>query len=419
MADFRFLHAADIHLDSPLRGLARYDGVPLDEVRGAARAAFDRLVAFALEEAVDFLVIAGDLFDGDWKDMGTGVYLARQLGRLSQAGIPLFVIAGNHDAAAVITKNVPWPDTVKVFGHRKAETHRLEHLGVAVHGQSFATQHVYDDLAQDYPSPESGMFNVGVLHTSIGGYEGHAAYAPCTIPALQAKGYDYWALGHVHDLQVVAEAPHIVFSGNLQGRNIRETGAKGAVLVEVRDRTITHLEHVPLDVVRWARAIVDCTGCTTIDAVHAQVRRILSAVHGAAADGRPLVVRLVLQGETPVAGAMKDRVAIQRDELRALAAAVAADLWLEKIVLDVRAPTLPDADGAAPDEFMALLAEAAANPELAALLAEDLRPFVTGHPRPEEAEAAGLAASAAGEDWLALVRAAAETLPARLTPEQG
>ncbi len=387
--------------------------------RCAARAAFDRLVAFALDEAVDFLVIAGDLFDGDWKDMGTGVYFARQMGRLAQAGIPAFVIAGNHDAAAVITRSVPWPETVKVFGHRKAETYRLDDLGVAVHGQSFATQHVYDDLAQGYPSPEPGMFNLGLLHTSLGGYDGHAPYAPCTVAALQAKGYDYWALGHVHDFQVVAERPPVVFSGNLQGRNIRETGAKGAVLVEVRDRTFVSLEHIPLDVVRWARAEADCTGAATVEAVHAEIRRALAETHAGAADGRPLVARLVLQGETSVAGVLRDRAAALQEEARAVAAAVAPDLWLEKLVLDVRAPTVAPLDDAAPDEFLAVLSEAAASPELAALLAEDLTPFVTAHPRPEEADAAGLAASAAGEDWSALVLAAAETLPARLAPGRG
>lgn len=102
MKDFRFLHAADIHLDSPLHGLSRYDGVPADEVRGATRAAFDNLVQRAIDEPVDFVVIAGDLFDGDWRDMGTGLYFARAMGRLDQAGIPVFVLAGNHDAESVI-----------------------------------------------------------------------------------------------------------------------------------------------------------------------------------------------------------------------------------------------------------------------------------------------------------------------------
>src|SRR5690606_39596106 len=115
MTDFRFLHAADIHLDSPLRGLSRYEGMPEDDIRSATRAAFDNLVQRAIDEAVDFVLIAGDLFDGDWKDMGTGLYFARAMGRLSQADIPVFLLSGNHDAASVITRSVPWPPNVRLF----------------------------------------------------------------------------------------------------------------------------------------------------------------------------------------------------------------------------------------------------------------------------------------------------------------
>ena len=123
MTDFRFLHAADIHLDSPLHGLSRYEGLPEDDIRGATRAAFDNLVQRALDEAVDFVVIAGDLFDGEWKDMGTGLYFARAMGRLDQADIPVVPPSGNHDAESVLTRSVPWPPNVKLFGTRRPETH--------------------------------------------------------------------------------------------------------------------------------------------------------------------------------------------------------------------------------------------------------------------------------------------------------
>ena len=134
MSDFRFLHAADIHLDSPLTGLSRYEGLPADEIRRATRAAFDNLVDFACDEPVDFVIIAGDMFDGDWRDMGTGLYVARAMGRLEQAGIPVFLLQGNHDAASVVTKSLPWPNNVHRFAARAAQTFRLEELGVALHG---------------------------------------------------------------------------------------------------------------------------------------------------------------------------------------------------------------------------------------------------------------------------------------------
>ena len=170
---FRFLHAADIHLDSPLHGLSRYEGLPVEDIRSATRVAFDNLIAYAIDERVDFVVIAGDLFDGDWRDMGTGLYFARAMGRLDQAGIPAFVLAGNHDAASIISRTVPWPPNVRQFGSRQPETHSLPHLAVAVHGQSFSSPAVTENLALAYPPAEAHVFNIGVLHTALAGRHGH------------------------------------------------------------------------------------------------------------------------------------------------------------------------------------------------------------------------------------------------------
>lgn len=220
MTDFRFLHAADIHLDSPLHGLSRYEGLPESEIRGATRAAFDTLVRRAIDEAVDFVVLAGDLFDGDWKDMGTGLYFARAMGELHLAGIPVFLIAGNHDAASVISRRIPWPPNVRAFDARKSQTHRLDHLKVAVHGQSFSTPAVTDNFVMAYPDRLEHHLNIGMLHTALAGRSGHAPYAPCSLDDLKAKHYDYWALGHVHEFERVCDAPHVIFPGNIQGRTI-------------------------------------------------------------------------------------------------------------------------------------------------------------------------------------------------------
>lgn len=180
MGSFRFLHAADVHLDSPLHGLARYEGIPHDDVRSATRAAFDNLIEMALREQVDFLVIAGDLYDGEWKHMGTGLYFAHAMGRLDREGIPVFLLAGNHDAASVITRQIPWPANVRLFSSRQPQTHLLEDLGVAVHGQSFATPAVTENLVAKYPDAIPHAFNTGVLHTALSGPPGHAPYAPAT-----------------------------------------------------------------------------------------------------------------------------------------------------------------------------------------------------------------------------------------------
>ena len=191
---FKFLHAADIHLDSPLRGLQRYEGAPVEEIRQASRRALENLVQLAIDQSVAFVLIAGDLYDGDWKDHRTGLYFVSQMVRLRAAGIPVIAIAGNHDAANKMTRTLPLPENVHVLDHRRPETFLLEQPGVAIHGQSFATPTVLEDLSAAYPPAVGGMLNIGLLHTCATGREGHQPYAPCTIPGLISKHYDYWAL---------------------------------------------------------------------------------------------------------------------------------------------------------------------------------------------------------------------------------
>ena len=182
---FKFIHTADIHLDSPLRGLEAHEGAPVEEIRGATRRAFTSMVDLALQEPVDFILIAGDVFDGDWKDYNTGLYFIKQVRRLSETRIQVFIISGNHDAAGKMTRTLPYPDNVHVLSSRKPETQIIEDLKVAVHGQSFSKVAITDNLALDYPDPVPGHFNIGLLHTCGGGREGHAPYAPCTLDGLR------------------------------------------------------------------------------------------------------------------------------------------------------------------------------------------------------------------------------------------
>ncbi|HHD57358.1 MAG TPA: DNA repair exonuclease, partial [Desulfobulbaceae bacterium] len=222
-----FLHAADIHLDSPLRNLATREGAPVELIRNATRRAFENLVQLAVDEKVDFLLLAGDLYDGAWRDFNTGLFFIEKMRRLKEAGIRVFLISGNHDAASRITRALRLPDNVVHFSSRRARTIELEDLNVAIHGQSYAKRAVTADLAKDYPPPVQGMVNIGLLHTALAGRDGHEPYAPCTPGELADKGYDYWALGHVHQREIVDKDPWIVFAGNLQGRHIRETGPRG------------------------------------------------------------------------------------------------------------------------------------------------------------------------------------------------
>ena len=365
MAGFRFIHCADIHLDSPLRGLSAYPGAPVEEMRSATRRALDNLIRLAVEEPVDFVVIAGDLYDGDWPDFQTGLYFNSQMARLGRAGIRIYVVRGNHDAASVITRSLPSQDHVKVLSAKRPESVVVDGLDAVVHGQSFATKAVGDDLAAHYPPPVSGSFNIGLLHTALEGRPPHGAYAPCRPEQLISHGYHYWALGHVHAREVVYnQGPHIVFPGNLQGRTIRETGAKGATMVTVRDGQVAEVEHRPLDVLRWALVEADVTGDGDRDQALAALRRELEAALDAAY-GRTLAARVRFTGVSAAHGELvRDREAL-REVVRALGADVSDRLWVEKVEAATR-PVLDrtalrhrdDAIG----ELLATLDEAAGDP---------------------------------------------------------
>ncbi len=326
---FRFLHAADIHLDSPLKGLEAHEDAPVDQLRGATRRAFDNLIDLAIEEEVDFVLISGDLYDGDWKDYNTGLFFADRMGRLNRAGIKVFIVSGNHDAASQITKAMPLPDNVTLFSSRKPSSQKLEDLMVSIHGQSYSSRAVTENLAAHYPQHDSHSFNIGLLHSSLTGREGHEDYAPCSVDDLKSKGYEYWALGHVHKREIVSEEPLIVFPGNIQGRHIKETGAKGATLVTVEDGRITKIEERDLDVLRWSICRVDLSDCETTDSIYGAVRQGFEQELDLA-DDRPLALRLILTGECTVHSQLLNRTDQWTEEFRGIAAGL-GDVWLEKV----------------------------------------------------------------------------------------
>ncbi len=333
----KFVHAADLHIDSPLRGLARYEGAPVEAVRGATRRAFENLIDLCLEENADLLLLAGDIYDGDWKDYGTGLFFLNQLARLRAADIPVVLLRGNHDAESRITKHLKFPENVHELSVSAPSSIDLPKIGVRVHGQGFPTRAVTSDLAATYPDATRGAFNIGLLHTAVGGRPGHENYAPCELPTLIAKGYDYWALGHVHSREVLSTAPHVVFSGNLQGRHMRETGAKGATVVTVQDGRIASVEHRALDVVRWQKVCTDVTGATNghdvVDLARASLERAL-----AGAEGRVLAARVLLEGTSPAHATLRTNLEQYTSEIRLVAGDLGGEVFIENVVVATQSP---------------------------------------------------------------------------------
>ena len=381
---FKFLHAADIHLDSPLHKLEIYEGVPAEAVRQATRRALENLIDLAVSEQVAFVLIAGDVYDGDWKDYNTGLYFVSQMKRLREAGIPVYLIAGNHDAASKITRNLRLPEGVAHFPTDRPISMTVPGMDIAIHGQGFSTPAVRKDLSGGYPAPLSGFFNIGLLHTCATGREGHESYAPCTLEGLKNKGYDYWALGHVHQREILLEEnPLIVFPGNIQGRHIRETGPKGCALVTVDERGRAEADFKTLDVLRWARITLDATG---LEEGYEIIDRVGERLEGCLEEneGLPLAVRIEISGMSEAHRDLGSDPERWSNEIRSAAIdAGSGQVWVEKIRLQTspRARTGAGQTGGPIDELLHYLDELGTDPEQLAGLTKDLGDLMKKLPR--------------------------------------
>jgi exonuclease SbcD len=384
----RFVHAADLHLDSPMKGLTAYPGAPVEAMRGATRRALESLVELCVEENAALLVIAGDVYDGDWRDFSTGLYLRAQLARLREEDIEVVLIRGNHDAASVITRNLKLPG-IHVLSHAAPESVVLENVGAVVHGQSFATRAVTENLAAGYPDPLADLVNIGLLHTCLGGYAQHENYAPCRLEELVARGYDYWALGHVHEHAVLHEDPHVVFAGNIQGRQMRECGPKGATVVDVVDDEIA-ISHRALDQVRWTRVRVDVGGVSDDVEVLERVEVALKAAI-AAANGRLLAGRIEITGVTSAHGLLVRERERMDSELRGLATDLGVEqVWLERIDWQTQALRSSTVSDDAVGEALKILRNASEDPQILATLADGLRPLALKLPAEVKAGPEGI-----------------------------
>jgi DNA repair exonuclease SbcCD nuclease subunit len=336
--EMKFLHCADIHLDSPLQGIAKHPDGPVGEIRIATRAAFENVVRAAISEAVDFVLIAGDLYDTSLQSFESALFFNRQMSKLREADIRVFLTYGNHDAAVKLVKNLGVPDNVRVLSPSHPETIKDEALGVAVHGQSFAKQAVTEDLAANYPPAVPGLFNIGILHTNLGGNTAHENYAPSTLLTLVNKGYQYWALGHVHNRELMHESPWIVYPGNTQARQIREAGDKTCELVTVADTGQLTLQPITTSAVPWYLAEIDCTHSASLDEIFEKVAEQLKRIV-ARAEGKLAVVRVVLAGPCAAHAKLISQQEKVRNEITSLALQADGPVWIERVVVQT-APLL-------------------------------------------------------------------------------
>lgn len=418
---FSFIHTGDLHLDSPLAGLAGLGDERAAALASASRRAFDDLVDLAVERRVDAFLIAGDLWDGDWSDVSAGLHVQAQVARLARHDIRTFAVLGNHDAMSRVTDRIRDIDGLHLFPADRPAS--VECGPAVIHGMSYARPDVTDNIAALYPEAAPGRINIGLLHTALDGKLGHDPYAPCSLADLHARRYHYWALGHVHTRQILcegsaAEGGTVAYCGVLQGRHVKETGVKGAFHGRVEGDRV-HLTELDLRHAAWFVAEADVSDGDEKAAMRAAFRKVVAEA-GPAAD--LLAVRVRLTGRTRRHFALATSRAALVEAARFAAEAVDGRIVVE----EVRLETAPPDDAprpALPHGFEALLAHAAADPAVLAAaktkvaeILNELNTDARGHLAEVAPDVATL--HDAG-DLVPLMEAAAARVAARLETEEG
>ncbi len=339
----RFVHSADLHLDSPFVGMKSHAPRHVAEMLYEATfTAYDRIVDLCIEEQVDALLIAGDVYDGADRSLRAQRRFIQGLERLDGSGIRSFVCHGNHDPLDGWEAGLRYPPSCHRFGSsfEAAPMFEEEPDLVKVHGISYPTRDVFDNLVHRLGRIDDEGYAIGLLHANVDNNLEHRAYAPCSMDDLVQSGVDYWALGHVHTRRVISiEHPTAVYPGNPQGRHPNETGARGVYLVEVDRGRNVGLKFEAMDVVRWENLEVDISGLGSeqelIDRISNGLEHTLEG-----SDGRSLVVRVSLSGRGPIHETLRQPNFVDDllSEINAEWAAPSQFIWCERIEDNTASP---------------------------------------------------------------------------------
>ncbi len=337
---FSFIHAADLHLGSPFKGAGSKVPASAALLRSATYEAFSRLISLCLEQKPAFLLVAGDVFDQSGRSIQAQLTFRDGLARLSDAGIETFVVTGNHDPWEAWSRRMQWPERAHRFSSHHAET-RVAHAAgtpvAAITGISYRTRREARNLSGLLRPDGSELYQIALLHANCGGHPGHDTYAPCTVTDLQARGFDYWALGHIHEAVCMATAPHIVYPGCTQGLSIRESGPHGCWLASVASDGRTELAFHSLDVARWQTAAVSIDGMEGLEQLDAAIGMGLEKVRAKGQD-RPVIARLTVTGRGPLYEVLRQPGAKTElaDRARQLGEAFSPPVWVQDLAVDCR-----------------------------------------------------------------------------------
>jgi len=283
MQKIKFIHVADLHLDSPFKGITTVSKELGKKLKESTFTAFHRVIEKAINEQVDFVIIAGDIFDLEDRSIRAQVRFKNELNRLIDANIGVFICFGNHDFVSNRKSDFHFNEQVVIFGPRPEQKkfHTQAGVDVYLYGFSYDTRHVVDRKIEQYEKGKEEGFHIGILHGQLESNKEHDTYAPFTIQELVDKEMDYWALGHIHKRQVLHMEPPIIYPGNIQGRHKNEQGAKGAYLVELHSKEVK-LDFFETSDIIWETMEIDGSNCATIeqlmDCISQQKEKIRSHV---------------------------------------------------------------------------------------------------------------------------------------------
>jgi len=374
MEPLRFVHAADLHLDSPFRGIGNASAALKQQLQAATLGALRRVVDHTIESQADFLIIAGDIYDSKDRNLRALVSFRKEMERLAERNIPAFIVHGNHDPLNGWGSGFQLPPNVITFGgHTDTEPFIRRGREVAhITGVSYMRERVTDNLASSFKPEDGTPYSIAVLHANVGHQTGHADYAPAAVADLKDAGFNYWALGHVHTRSVLATEPAmIVYPGNTQGRNPRETGPRGCYQVDVDSYGRAHLEFIDTSVARWVHCELSISTLGSMDQlVDLMLER--ARTEAAAFDG-PAVVRCTIRGNGVL---HRD---LQRDAMHEELAEI---LGSEAVPESVRIATGPELDREAlartetmVSDFLRLTERALSDEDMRQRLADSLGPL--------------------------------------------
>jgi DNA repair exonuclease SbcCD nuclease subunit len=322
MKAFRFIHAADLHLDSPFVGMAALPQEIRESLRQSTFTALANLVTLAIQEKVDFVVISGDVYDLADRSLRAQIRFQKALQRLTAKGIQIYIVHGNHDPEDGRAAKLNWPAHVHFFSSLEVEgvPVTVDDKGTVawIYGMSYSTAAVTENLvlriakkvaAEENMEQDKEIYRIGLLHTNVDGDQAHANYAPCSKQDLLNCDMHYWALGHVHTRQLLHADPPIVYPGNLQGRSVRETGAKGCYIVDVSEYGDSRLTFHPLDAVRWQQRSISIEGIQTEQELKERFELELEHAREEAA-GRAAIVRFTLAGRGSIHAVLQKGTAL-------------------------------------------------------------------------------------------------------------